>query len=75
MYETAEPGAAERTRHPLLVGDEHGPYFDLDADGRPERHSNGAVKYPWHGWQGGQDDRPQQAYDYVAAFEINPDYI
>ena len=75
MYETAEPGATDRVRHTLGSGDEHGPYFDLDENGKPVRLANGAVKYPWHGWQGGQDDDPKQAYDYVAAFEINPDYI
>lgn len=75
MYQTPEPGSAERTRHALQAGDEHGPYFDLDENGKPRRRENGAVHYPWHGWQGGEDDDPKQAYDYVAAFEINPDYI
>lgn len=75
MYEIAEPGAEARLSHPLQVGEEHGPYFFLDSDGKPERRENGAVAYPWHGWCGGVDDHPAQAYDYVAAFEINPDYI
>ncbi len=75
MYEIAKPGAAERTVHALQAGEEHGPYFLLDEAGHPRRLPNGAVAYPWHGWQGGQDDLPEPAYDYIAAFEINPDYI
>ena len=35
---------------------------------------NGAVKYPWHGWQSGNDDQDLQSYDFVAAFEIIPEY-
>ena len=75
MFETAEPGASERVRHRLMAGDEHGPYFEIDLAGKPIRRENGAVKYPWHGWQGGTNDSDMQAYDYVAAFEINPEYI
>lgn len=75
MYEISEPGDRHRVSHPLQAGEEHGPYFFLDSDGKPERRENGAVSYPWHGWRGGLDDAPGQAYDYVAAFEINPDYI
>jgi len=75
MFETAEPGASERVRHRLMAGDEHGPYFAIDLAGKPVRRDNGAVKYPWHGWQGGTNDSDMQAYDYVAAFEINPEYI
>ncbi|NKB99980.1 MAG: hypothetical protein GKR90_15980 [Pseudomonadales bacterium] len=75
MYEITEPGAIARTSHPLQAGEEHGPYFKFDENGRPSRLPNGAVVYPWHGWQGGQDELPGQTYDYIAAFEINPDYI
>ena len=75
MYETPEPGSPERTRHPMGLGDEHGPFYDRDAEGRPMLRENGAVQYPWHGWQGGEDDQPGQAYDFVVAFEINPDFI
>ncbi len=75
MYRTSEPGAAERERLPMALGDEHGPFYDRDGQGRPVLRDNGAVQYPWHGWQGGDDDLPGSAYDFVAAFEINPDYI
>ena len=74
MYRTDAPGAAERTRCPMQLGDEHGPFWDVGADGLPLLRDNGAVSYPWHGWQGGEDHRPGQAYDYVAAFEINPEW-
>ena len=40
----------------------------------PKLKANGAVDYPWHGWQAGTDDDSRQAYDFVAAFEINPRY-
>ena len=73
MYETDEPGTPDRMRHPMLRGDEHGPYFDFEG-GKPTLRDNGAVQYPWHGWQGGEDDTDQQTYDFVAAFEINPAY-
>ncbi|MFK7914630.1 MAG: hypothetical protein AB8B93_12010 [Pseudomonadales bacterium] len=79
MYRTAEPGHAERSRTPMGRGDEHGPYFEVDADTRlPRLRDNGAVTYGWHGWQGGQaesaESGSQQAYDLVAAFEIEPRY-
>ena len=35
---------------------------------------NGAVMYGWHGWEAGVDLLPDQAYDFVFAFEINPDF-
>ena len=75
MYSTAEPEAIERTLFPMGLGDEHGPFYDLDDKGLPVMRPNGAVKYPWHGWQGGTDDAPGQTYDYVWAFEINPAFI
>jgi len=31
MYRTAEPGHSERSRSPMRRGDEHGPYFEFDA--------------------------------------------
>ncbi len=75
MYETAEPGAAERTRLPVKTGEEHGPFFVFDpASGAPKLLDNGAVAYPWHGWQAGTDDSPEQSYDIVAAFETAPKY-
>lgn len=72
MYECAEPGA-EKTRYPLPDGFEHGPFFDIDpVSGLPIMRENGAVSYPWHGWQAGTDDDPAQAYDLVFAFETLP---
>jgi hypothetical protein len=87
MYQTPAPGAAERTRLPMQRGEEHGPFFLIDeATGRPRLRDNGAVDYPWHGWQAGQDgmtdrhpvtDRHQmtgQRYDLVCAYEITAPY-
>lgn len=74
MYETPEPGAAERTRLAVPTGYEHGPYFEFDDDGLPVLRENGAVTYPWHSWQGGDDGEPGQAYDVVIPFEITVPY-
>ena len=75
MYECDEPGAPERSRMPVQAGFEHGPFFEFDPDtGAPVMRENGAVEYPWHGWEAGTDDRPGQAYDVVAAFETAPQY-
>jgi hypothetical protein len=75
MYETSKPGADDRVRTPLQQGDEHGPFFMWDKKtGRPTLRENGAVEYPWHGWQGGTDAEPGQSYDVVAAFEITAPY-
>lgn len=76
MYETAEPGASHRDRTPMQQGDEHGPFFVFDpATGRPALRENGAVEYPWHGWEAGPDDGSAgQRYDVVAAFEITAPY-
>lgn len=71
MYETPEPGAPNRDRWPMQQGEEHGPFFFFDpATGKPQLRENGAVDYPWHGWEAGTDSVPGQAYDVVAAFEI-----
>ena len=75
MYRAADASGAERQRFPMQLGDEHGPFYDRDSTGRPLFRENGAVQYPWHGWQGGDDGQAGQAYDFVAAFEINPDFI
>jgi hypothetical protein len=76
MYETPEPGADRRDRTPMQQGDEHGPFFVFDErSGRPVLRENGAVEYPWHGWEAGADDgAPGQRYDVVAAFEITAPY-
>jgi len=75
MYSCEAPRAPERERLPISRGCEHGPFFRLDAAGRPRRRENGAVDYPWHGWQAGTDASGGQAYDFVGAFEINPDFV
>lgn len=74
MYLCDAPGAP-RTRLPMRRGQEHGPFFAVDAaTQRPKLRPNGAVEYPWHGWQGGTDDQAGEAYDFVAAFETNPEF-
>jgi hypothetical protein len=73
MYETQGPDADARKVHVMQRGDEHGPFFEHEA-GKPVMLDNGAIKYPWHGWQSGNDDQRAQSYDLVAAFEISPDY-
>ena len=75
MYLCDEPGA-QRTRFPMRRGQEHGPFFAIDSStGRPALRANGAVEYPWHGWQAGDDDGSGQAFDFVAAFETYPDFV
>ena len=75
MYLCDEPGAPRR-RFPMRRGQEHGPFFAIDeSTGRPGMRANGAVEYPWHGWQGGQDNDAAQAFDFVAAFETNPEFV
>jgi len=75
MYTTAEPGAAERDRLSMQTGEEHGPFFVIDpATGKAQQRENGAVEYPWHGWQGGEDDHAGQSYDLVCAYEITVPY-
>jgi hypothetical protein len=73
MYECEAPGAPTRERYPMQRGEEHGPFFVSDpTTGMAMRRENGAVEYPWHGWQAGTDDDAGQAFDFVAAFELNP---
>jgi len=75
MYETAAREGAARTRLPMQAGDEHGPFFEFDPiTGRPRLRDNGAVVYPWHGWQAGHDDATGQRYDLVCAYEITVPY-
>ena len=73
MYETEDPDSDTRNLHVMKRGDEHGPFFKHEA-GSPVLLDNGAVKYPWHGWQSGNDEKDPQSYDLVAAFEIDPEY-
>jgi hypothetical protein len=74
MYRTSEPGAAERSRLPMYIGEEHGPFFAIAENGYARLRENGAVEYPWHGWQAGQDGEPGQSYDLVCAYEITAPY-
>ena len=75
MYECESPQASDRKHLIVGTGEEHGPFFRFDPDsGTPVLRENGAVEYPWHGWQGGDDGEPGQSYDVVAAFEISPRY-
>jgi hypothetical protein len=74
MYRTPEPGAAERSRLPMYIGEEHGPFFVIATNGMAKLRENGAVEYPWHGWQAGEDGYPGQAYDLVCAYEITAPY-
>jgi hypothetical protein len=76
MYGAEQPGAAKDPRYPMQRGQEHGTFFVIDPVTRsPKLRENGAVEYPWHGWQAGTDDKSGQAFDFVAAFETNPDYV
>ena len=75
MYKCASREATERQRTVIDRGEEHGPFFGFDKKtGKPLLRDNGAVEYPWHGWQGGTDNLPDEAYDLVVAFEISPEY-
>lgn len=74
MYE-CDAIDAPRSRIVMQRGEEHGPFWQIDPETRmPRLRPNGAVEYGWHGWEAGTDDDPARAYDFVAAFEINPDY-
>jgi hypothetical protein len=75
MYTCKAVGAAHRRMLPLQRGQEHGPLWSVEsATGLPKRRSNGALEYGFHGWQAGLDEFSEQAYDFVAAFEFDPDY-
>ena len=74
MYKTHGPDSDAREVYVMKRGDEHGPFFE-HRGGKPVLLDNGAVKYPWHGWQSGNDGKEIQSYDLVAAFEISPDYV
>ncbi len=76
MYGCAGPGAPKQDRYPMQRGQEHGMFFVVNPDtNTPMLRENGAVEYPWHGWEAGTDDIAGQAFDFVAAFETNPDYV
>ena len=75
MYGADAPDGPKVAQYPMQRGDEHGAFFATDAAGNPRLLANGAVDYPWHGWEAGTDDEPGQAYDVVAAFETNPEFV
>lgn len=76
MYDCTEntPSHSNRKHISILRGQEHGPFWVIDDQGMPKRRENGSVEFNFHGWQAGDDDLEGQAYDLVAAFELNPDY-
>lgn len=75
MYHQESREAGKRNVLAMQRGDEHGPFFAVDpVSGYPKRRDNKALVYPWHGWQGGSSDVGGQVYDFVAAFEINPEF-
>ena len=75
MYLCDAQDADPSERFPMQRGDEHGPFFHIDGNTqRPKLKDNGAVDYPWHGWEAGTDDKQGQAYDLVCAFEITAPY-
>ncbi|MGI9325893.1 MAG: hypothetical protein ACR2PZ_11785 [Pseudomonadales bacterium] len=75
MYLCDAQDAEPRQRFPMQRGDEHGPFFHIDGTTqRPRLKDNGAVDYPWHGWEAGTNDEQGQAYDLVCAFEITAPY-
>ena len=75
MYLCDAQEAPKHTRLAVPTGYEHGPFFNFDATtGKPLMLTNGAVSYPWHGWQAGKGDGAC-TYDFVAAFETAPDRV
>ncbi len=76
MYTADSRDGPITRRYPMQRGEEHGAFFAIDpTTGQPKLRDNGAVEYPWHGWEAGTDINPIQAYDVVAAFETNPKYL
>ena len=76
MYSTATADGPKTEAYPMQKGDEHGPFFSVEQKtNKPLMRENGAVSYPWHGWEAGVDNKSGQAYDVVAAFETNPEYV
>lgn len=76
MYSADSAQGQKTHQYPMQQGDEHGPFFAIDqTSNQPRIKENGAVEYPWHGWEAGKDTKPGQAYDLVAAFETNPAYV
>jgi hypothetical protein len=76
MYDCTDNTPSHRNRQHIEMarGQEHGPFWLTDEDGMPKKRENGSVLFELHGWQAGNDEVEGQAYDLVAAFELNPDY-
>jgi hypothetical protein len=76
MYDCTDnkPGHSNRKHIPILRGQEHGPFWLTDDQDMPRKRENGSVEFNLHGWQAGNNEDEGQAYDLVAAFELNPDY-
>lgn len=75
MYDCEDGDLHKRKSLPLQRGEDHGPFWAIDGEtGMPKLRENGAVEYGLHGWQAGSDDDDGQAYDVVAAFEMNPEF-
>lgn len=76
MYSADTADGPKTDVYTMQRGDEHGAFFSVDqATKKPKLRDNGSVDYPWHGWEAGTDDKPGQAYDVVAAFETNPQFV
>jgi len=75
MYDCLREDLSERKHTPMQRGFDHGPFWAVDEEtGMPKLRENGAIEYGFHGWQAGTNDDNRQAYDVVAAFEMNPAY-
>lgn len=73
------PGLTSRSDMKKIVvpsGYEHGPMWNWDENGRPQRRSNGTVVYRSHAWIAGAGDPRTLTYapsmDFWAAYELNP---
>ncbi len=56
MYCADSADGDKTATFPLTRGEEHGYFFAVDEAGHPQQLSNGAVEYPWHGWESGVKD-------------------
>ena len=75
MYVCSGDDIHDRTFRTMQRGEEHGPYWAVNPEtGKPLLRENGSIVYGLHSWQAGTDDEDGQAFDLVAAFELNPDY-
>ena len=72
MYDCDPTDRKKRTYITMQRGQDHGPFWAINEDtGMPRFRENGAIEFGFHGWQAGNDNEPQQAYDLVGAFEMN----